>query len=140
MKKSRPLSPHLSIYKWQITSITSIIHRFTGIVLYIFLIAFCWLFTFLLYRTHITGVDKIQEFYLWIPSALHDCFAGKLLLGLLVFGITFTFIYHCLNGLRYFVWSFAKGMNIKVVETTGYLILTTSFGIALYALYAIWSI
>ena len=114
----RPLSPHLQIYKPQITSILSISHRFTGIILYLstFLISL-WLFSIAFNNNLKIILDNF--FY----SNL-----GKFLL----FFITFSFTYHFLNGLIHLIWDFGYGFNIKNVYLTGFIIIILTLSINIY--------
>ena len=97
---NRPISPHLQIYKPQITSILSISHRFTGIILYLstFLISL-WLFC-----TAFNNNLKI------ILNNFFFSNLGKIIL----FFITFSFTYHFLNGLRHLIWDFGYGLILKM--------------------------
>ena len=118
MKRQRPLSPHLQIYKPQITSILSISHRFTGIILYLstFLISF-WLFC----SAFINDLKIVLDNFLFSS-------VGKIFL----FFITLSFIYHFLNGLRHLIWDLGYGFNIKNVYLTGFLIIILTLSINIY--------
>lgn len=102
----RPLSPHLSIYRPQITSVLSILHRITGVALYlgmVLLIVFLWI------------VAYSPENY----GSLHNCLAsvfGQLFL----FGWTFAFYFHFFNGIRHLLWDMGKGFTIPCVNKTGW--------------------
>ena len=113
--KNRPVSPHLQIYKPQITSILSISHRFTGIILYLstFLISF-WLFC----SAFINDLKIVLDNFLFSS-------VGKIFL----FFITLSFIYHFLNGLRHLIWDLGYGFNIKNVLI---IILTLSINIYIW--------
>ena len=116
--KNRPISPHLQIYKPQITSILSIAHRFTGIILYLstFLISF-WLFC----SAFINDLKIVLDNFLFSS-------VGKIFL----FFITLSFIYHFLNGLRHLIWDLGYGFNIKNVYLTGFLIIILTLSINIY--------
>ena len=116
--KNRPVSPHLQIYKPQITSILSISHRFTGIILYLstFLISF-WLFC----SAFINDLKIVLDNFLFSS-------VGKIFL----FFITLSFIYHFLNGLRHLIWYLGYGFNIKNVYLTGFLIIILTLSINIY--------
>ena len=116
--KNRPVSPHLQIYKPQITSILSISHRFTGIILYLstFLISF-WLFC----SAFINDLKIVLDNFLFSS-------VGKIFLFL----ITLSFIYHFLNGLRHLIWDLGYGFNIKNVYLTGFLIIILTLSINIY--------
>lgn len=110
--KNRPLSPHLQIYKPQITSILSILHRATGMALTlgsVFLVY--WLY-------HIVqGESSYTEIH-----ALMSSFIGRLFLV----GWSFSLFYHLLNGIRHLLWDIGMGFEIKEVYATGYIVLFLS--------------
>jgi succinate dehydrogenase / fumarate reductase cytochrome b subunit len=96
-KASRPLSPHLQIYRWPLTMAMSILHRATGIALYggTILLAW-WLIAAASGETYFNFVNGI--FGSWI--------------GLIVlFGYTFVLVHHMLGGLRHFIWDFGYGLD-----------------------------
>jgi succinate dehydrogenase / fumarate reductase cytochrome b subunit len=103
--QNRPLSPHLQIYKPQITSILSITHRMTGLFLAFgaFLLA-SWLIT----ATY--GSDAFEM----AQSLLYSWF-GKLVL----LGLTFSLYFHLANGIRHLGWDFGKGFDLPKVQATG---------------------
>lgn len=110
--RQRPLSPHLDIYKKQITSVLSIFHRATGVVLAIgalFLAA--WL----------VCVAGDAECFAWCQQLLASWF-GKLAL----FVFSASMIYHLLNGIRHLLWDIGWGMEIETVVKTGYLVIFLS--------------
>ena len=115
---NRPISPHLQIYKPQITSILSISHRLTGIILYLssFLISF-WLFC--------TAFNNNLKIVL-------DNFLFSNLGKIILFFVTFSFTYHFLNGLRHLCWDFGYGFNIKNVYLTGFIIIIITLTINIY--------
>ena len=111
MKKSnRPLSPHLSIYRPQITSILSISHRLTGIFQSFGLI----LFTLLIYIIYLG-----ENVYNLFDSVLNSIFTK----GLLII-YTFSLCYHLLNGLRHLTWDLGFGFDLNNVTITGYLVIS----------------
>ena len=90
MNRQRPLSPHLQIYKPQITSVLSILHRGTGIVLSIgSIILVSWIVTLTL------G----ESTYLMYSNIINNWF-GKLI----IFGFTLALFYHLSNGIRHLFW------------------------------------
>jgi succinate dehydrogenase / fumarate reductase cytochrome b subunit len=95
--RARPLSPHLGYYRPQIGSVTSIVHRITGAILAVGLLAFSyWLIALA------TGAPAY--------ATAEALFASPL--GLLVLvGWTFAFFYHLLNGVRHLVWDSGRGFE-----------------------------
>lgn len=107
--QNRPLSPHLQIYKPQITSILSITHRITGVVLAFgaFLLA-TWLIT----ATYGPGAYEVAQ------SSLYSWF-GKLVL----LGLTFSIYFHLANGIRHLGWDFGMGFDLPKVQVTGIVVI-----------------
>ena len=118
MKDSKnPLSPHLQIYKPQITSVLSIIHRFTGIFLGIGMILLTW------WLFSITIGPEMYQRTLDIISSW---------IGLsILFSFIASFFYHLFNGVRHLIWDAGIGFEIKTVTVTGWLIIFLSIIISL---------
>ena len=116
--KNRPISPHLQIYKPQITSVLSISHRFTGIILYLS----TFLITFFLFSLVFN-----EEIYNFLITLFISKF-GKLIL----FFITLSFIYHFLNGVRHLIWDIGFGFQIMNVYLTGFIIIFLSLALNFY--------
>lgn len=113
VKERRPLSPHLQIYKIQLTSLLSIIHRGTGIVLYGGAL-FCagW------FVALAQGAEAYETMQSYI---LHP-------LGLIILlGISFSFFYHLCNGVRHLMWDAGLGYELSDVYKTGWLVVIYSF-------------
>ena len=113
MAKERPISPHLQVYKPQITSVLSIFHRITGVALTFGLIlSVAWIFTLSL------GEEYFEYFSLFIKS-----WFGLLIL----FGFTFALNYHLCNGIRHLFWDAGYGYEIETVHKSGLAVLVVSF-------------
>ena len=112
-ENNNPLSPHLQIYKWQISSLLSIAHRIVGVVniLLITLICLCSLFLLL-------GEESFTIINIFFKS-----FLGKFL----AIGLCWTFSFHILNELRHLLWDAGYGFDLKVSKITGALALGGSF-------------
>lgn len=97
--RGRPMSPHLSVWRWHITMASSIAHRATGVVLYVgALIAAAWAIALA------KGPDAYAAFKALLGSPL----------GLVVmFGLTVSFFYHLANGVRHLVWDAGHGLDVK---------------------------
>ncbi len=110
--RQRPLSPFTGIYKPQITSVLSITHRATGVVLAIgALLVAAWLIS----------VASDTECFAWGQRLLASWF-GKLAL----FAFSASMIYHLLNGIRHLLWDIGWGMEIETVVKTGYVVVGLS--------------
>ncbi|MBL1140567.1 MAG: succinate dehydrogenase, cytochrome b556 subunit [Proteobacteria bacterium] len=108
----RPLSPHLQVYKPQLTSILSITHRGTGVLLSIgSLFLSCWLI----------GLATSEEAFANLQ--LHwTAWYGKILL----IGFVFSIFYHLCNGIRHLFWDTGKGLEISTAYKSGYAVITFS--------------
>lgn len=116
--KSRPTSPHLQIYRWNISSITSIMHRATGVALFLSVIAICWYMVYFAY-----GVDKAES------METCDCPINaiiKNLFSLVAIGTAFALYYHLCNGIRHLFWDLGKGFELKTAKRNGYFVLLIS--------------
>ena len=110
--KPRPTSPHLSIYRLEITSALSIIHRLTGIVLAIGLLFLTWWAMAVLF-----GPNAYAIFLDFTRSIL-----GRLFL----IGWSWALFYHMLNGVRHLFWDMGKGFDMQSVTQTGIMVLLGS--------------
>ena len=109
MARTRPLSPHLQVYRPQLTSMMSIAHRASGIVL-----------------TSGTLVLAAWLVALGLGAESYDLLAGLLAhpLGQFVlFGYSVALIYHALNGIRHLGWDLGYGLTIPEVYRNGHLVL-----------------
>lgn len=127
IKERRPLSPHLQVYKIQITSLLSILHRGTGIVLYGGTVL--WALWFVALAAGPQSYEKMQSFL------LHP-------IGLVILaGWSFSFFYHLCNGIRHLLWDLGLGYELPIVRLTGWIVVMASFlltGIS-WALGGLWS-
>ncbi len=111
----RPLSPHLQIYRPQITSVLSILHRITGFFLTSGAVALVgWLLA-------IAGGPEWFNCYRGFCS--HSI--GRMFLA----GISFSYFYHLFNGIRHLVWDSGHAYDLPSVYRGGYLVLVLT-GIA----------
>tara|TARA_B100000900_G_C20355797_1_gene624183 strand:- start:287 stop:712 length:426 start_codon:yes stop_codon:yes gene_type:complete len=113
MKNNNPLSPHLQIYKWQISSLLSITHRIVGVVNFFAIILICCWAVLIIFS---------QNNYLIINVILNTIF-GKFL----IISLCWTFSFHILNELRHLVWDAGYGFDLKVAKITGIISFVGSF-------------
>ena len=106
--KKQPLSPHLTVYKPQITSIMSISHRIAGF--------FQTIGTIIIF-VYILALFIGEGFYNYI-----DFFITSLLGKIFVFLYFFSICYHFCNGIRHLTWDLGYGFEIKNVYITGYIL------------------
>jgi len=108
----RPLSPHISIYRWPITMALSILHRITGIGLSVgFIVLVAWLFD------AASGPDAYAVFI-----SVMDTVIGKLLLV----AWSFAFFYHLSNGVRHLLWDTGRGLEKSQANLSSWLVLAAT--------------
>lgn len=118
VSKIRPVSPHLSIYKPQLTSTLSIFHRITGSILALTLIGFVLLYK--LYNYYSTSYPLYSLF-----ETLNE--GSNWLIASIFFLLLFSFFYHTCNGMRHLMWDFGYGLDLKNVYLSGYIVIVLSF-------------
>lgn len=115
---AKPTSPHLQIYKWNISSLTSIMHRATGVVLYLSIVAIVWYIIYYTYQINIA--ESVDECDCPMKEIIDNIFA------LAAVGVTFSLYYHFCNGIRHLFWDIGLGFDIKVARRNGYLVVLSS--------------
>ena len=111
----RPTSPHIQIYSWNISSLTSIMHRASGVALYFAVIIVCWYIVHYAYQINIgTNEDKCD---CWSKSIMKVAFISS------IFIITSALYYHFFNGIRHLFWDIDKGFDPKTSKINGYLVI-----------------
>tara|TARA_B100000131_G_scaffold222889_1_gene214457 strand:- start:264 stop:650 length:387 start_codon:yes stop_codon:yes gene_type:complete len=109
---NNPLSPHLQIYRWQISSLVSITHRISGVInLFALILIFFW-FSFFSF-----GENNYQSFLLIINS-----FFGKFIL----IGFTWSMCFHILSGIRHLAWDLGYGYEIRTANISGIIVIIFS--------------
>lgn len=120
--RERPMSPHLQVWRWHITMWTSILHRASGVALYVgALIAAAWAVSLA------SGPEAYATFKAVLGSPL-----GKLVM----FGLTLAVFYHLANGIRHVVWDLGHGLDVKTANATAVLV----FAFTVAATVAVWII
>ena len=120
--RERPLSPHLSIWRWHVTMASSIFHRATGMALYAgALLAAGW-------AVSLASGPVAYSAYMSL--------LGSLLGKLVMFGLTVSIFFHLANGLRHLVWDSGKGFDLKLADATA----IAAIVFAVVAAVAIWVI
>ncbi len=118
MKNNNPLSPHLQIYKWQISSLLSITHRIVGVVNFFAITLICLWVLLIIFN---------QGSYSTIYIILNSIF-GKFL----AIALCWTFSFHILNEIRHLFWDAGYGFDLKIAKITGILALTGSFVLTVF--------
>ena len=117
MSDKNPLSPHIQIYNWHISSLISISHRITGVINIIALTIICfWIASFLFENSIYSNVQNI-----------FNSFFGKLL----VIGITWSFSFQILSEIRHLFWDLGYGFEIKTSKISGVIVIFGSFVITI---------
>jgi len=106
---NRPLSPHLSIYRPQLTSMTSILTRITGNALLISALLVVWWFL---------AAATSPEYFAFADGVLTS-FLGDLVMTLSLWGLW----YHTLAGLRHLIWDNGIGLDVEMAEKMGWAII-----------------
>ena len=108
-----PLSPHLQIYKWQISSLLSISHRVVGVINILAITLICiWTLSLLV------GENSYEITHLFLKSLF-----GKFIIVFLCW----TFSFHILNEIRHLIWDMGYGFDLKITKITGVLAFIGSF-------------
>jgi succinate dehydrogenase / fumarate reductase, cytochrome b subunit len=99
---TRPLSPHLQIYRPMLSMMMSIIHRITGAALFFGMVLLVWWLFSASYSD--SYFDLVQAFF------------GHWFGRLVMFGFTWALVHHLLGGIRHFIWDAGKGFELATVE------------------------
>lgn len=105
-KNKRPTSPHLTIYKMQISSVLSILHRLTGIGLFLGFGMIAWWFTFWVF----------SKFDPMMLSILNNFFVR-----IILYLVSAAFFYHLSTGIRHIFWDMGYGYSLPVMHKTGWI-------------------
>ena len=112
-----PISPHLQIYRWHISSLISITHRISGIInLLALILIFFWLLVLSF------GESNYELFLLSINS-----FFGKFIL----IGFTWSMSFHLLSGIRHLAWDLGYGFEIKTANISGIIVIIFSLAMTI---------
>ena len=117
---NRPLSPHLQIYRPQLTSVLSISHRMTGFALSLIILFSPVIIYFLTYssETHQIMISIFQNIFI------------KVVFSLALFGL----LYHLCNGIRHLAWDAGYGLDLDSSYKSGYAVLASSITFTLLIL------
>ena len=109
MEDKNPLSPHIQIYNWHISSLISISHRITGIVNITIITLICFWVALLLLGN--TNYELIQKFF--------ETFFGKFV----IVGTVWSFSFQILSEIRHIFWDLGYGFELKTSNITGLLVI-----------------
>ncbi len=114
---SRPLSPHLSVWKPTITYVMSIAHRLTGAALYFGMPFLAWWLV-----AAASGPDAFAT-----ASGFFGSWFGRLIL----FGFTWALVHHLLGGVRHLIWDTGAGFDLPTASRLGWATIIGSVGLTL---------
>ena len=109
MENKNPLSPHLQIYRWHISSLVSISHRVTGIINFVAVIFICFWASFLIFG---------EANYIPINNLLDSIF-GKFI----ILGFTWSFSFQILSEIRHLIMDMGYGFELKTTRVSGLLVI-----------------
>ncbi len=115
----RPLSPHLQVYKPQLTSVLSISHRITGVALAAGTLLLAWWL--------IAAATGPEAF------ATVQGFLGSWLGYLILFGFSYALMYHLCNGIRHLFWDAGYGFELETVYRSGWATVIASAALTVIA-------
>ena len=115
----RPLSPHLQVYRWQLTSVMSILHRATGVALSVGTILLVW---------WLGAASDGPE-----PYGGMQHFLGSWIGLLLLFGWSVALFYHLCNGIRHLWWDTGRGLELRSVYAGGWAVLGSTAALTIIA-------
>jgi len=113
MKDKNPLSPHIQIYNWHISSLISISHRITGIINIIIITLICFWVSLLLLGS--SNYELVQNFF--------ETFIGKFF----IVGTVWSFSFQALCEIRHLFWDLGYGFELKTSNITGLAVIFGSF-------------
>ena len=109
MENKEPLSPHIQIYKWHISSLVSISHRITGIINIIAITFICLLASLL-----VLGQNSYEMINLFLISTIGKFF---------ILGITWSFCFQVLSEIRHLIMDLGYGFELKTTKITGLIVI-----------------
>ena len=109
MENKNPLSPHLQIYRWHISSLVSISHRVTGIINFVAVIFICFWASLLIFG---------EANYIPINNLLDSIF-GKFI----ILGFTWSFSFQILSEIRHLIMDMGYGFEIKITRVSGLIVI-----------------
>lgn len=115
----RPLSPHLQVYRPQLTSMLSILHRLTGVALAVGTLMLGW---------WLVAAATSAAAFATAQSVIGSWYGLVLLVGW-----TFALFFHLCNGVRHLVWDAGRGFELPQVYASGWAVVVISIGLTIVA-------
>ena len=111
--ENNPLSPHIQIYRWHVSSLVSISHRITGIINILAITLICIFFIFFSFSE-----GSHEYIKLFLQSIIGKFF---------IMGITWSFSFQILSEIRHLIMDFGYGLELKTTKITGLVVIFGSF-------------
>ena len=118
MKDKNPLSPHIQVYSWHISSLVSICHRITGIINIGIITLICFWAVFLILGE--SNYELLQNFF--------ESFLGKFI----IIFTAWSFSFQILSEIRHLFWDFGLGFELKTSKITGLIVIFGSFILTIF--------
>ena len=109
MENKTPLSPHIQIYRWHISSLVSICHRITGIINILVISVICFWASLLL----------LGEFNYTVINSILNSLVGKFI----ILGVTWSFSFQILSEIRHLIMDFGYGFELSTTKITGLIVI-----------------
>lgn len=109
---NRPLSPHLQVYRWQITMALSILHRLSGVGLCLGLLLLTW---------WLAAAAVGADYFNYVHAIM-----GSIIGRVILLGFTASLFFHLCNGIRHLVWDAGYGFEIGTTQKSGWLVLVAT--------------
>ena len=116
---NRPLSPHLQVYRWQVTMALSILHRITGVGLGLGLLLLTW---------WLVAAASGPEYFEFVDGIMTSII-GRLIM----FGFTLALFLHMCNGIRHLVWDAGYGFEIASARASSWVVIAAAIVLAVLA-------
>lgn len=121
---NRPLSPHVSVWRWETNAIMSILHRITGVSMMLAAAMIVWWFL----------AASTSQAYFEIVDGIVTSWLGGLVLLLSCFALW----YHFCNGIRHIVWDLGYGFGLDEVQRSSYAVMAGAAVLSLITLFFVW--
>lgn len=112
MERHYPLSPHMTIFKFELNAIMSVMHRATGIIL-----SLAW-FGIIMFNQ--MSILNTGSYFVYTLSAL---VFSKLFLSIVCLGTIYSLYYHLYNGIRHLIWDAGYALDVQSLTKSGYIVL-----------------
>ena len=113
MKDNNPISPHIQVYNWHISSLVSISHRITGVINYLLLILVCFWVISLIF-----GSESYQYF-----KKFSESMVGKFF----IIGFIWSYLFQILSEIRHWFWDMGYGFELRTTKITGVIVISVSY-------------